>query len=79
MTFTALISRDKTGWYIAQCKELPGVITQGKTLRQVRSRFAEALEGHLQSLAELRMKGARTHQTGAVVNTLQFEVTASPV
>ena len=56
MTFTAMITRDEDGWYIAECEELPGVVTQGRTLSQVRSRFSEALEGHLEALAELRAK-----------------------
>lgn len=59
MTFTAVITRDEDGWYIAQCKELPGVVTQGRTLNQVRSRFSEALEGHLEALAQLRAKHGR--------------------
>lgn len=79
MPFTALITRDRDGWYIAQCKELPGVVTQGRTVRQVRSRFAEALEGHLEALAELRAKGTRSQPSHPVLSTLRYEVTATPV
>ncbi len=79
MTFTAVITRDEGGWYIAQCRELPGVVTQGRTLNQVRSRFSEALEGHLETLAELRSKHGRPSRNQVVVGTFQYEVSATPV
>ena len=79
MTFTAVITRDEGGWYIAQCKELPGVVTQGRTLSQVRFRFSEALEGHLEALAELRARHGKPSKNQVVVGTFRYEVSATPV
>jgi predicted RNase H-like HicB family nuclease len=36
------------GFLIAQCEELPGCITQGKTLEEVKCNFGEALELYLE-------------------------------
>lgn len=79
MPLTAVTTRDEDGWYIAQCKELPGVVTQGRTLNQVRSRFSEALEGHVEALAELRAKHGRPSRNQVVVGTFRYEVSATPV
>ena len=79
MTFTAVITRDEDGWYIAQCKELPGVVTQGRTLGQVRTRFSEALEGHLEALAELRAKHGISSKDQVVVGSFRYELSATPV
>jgi predicted RNase H-like HicB family nuclease len=77
--FTALITRDEDGWSIAQCKELPGVVTQGRTLSQVCSRFSESLEGHLEALAELRAKHGKPSKNQVVLRTFQYELSATPV
>ncbi len=79
MTFMAVSTRDEDGWYIAQCKELPRVVTQGRTLSQVRSRFSEALGGHLEALAEPRAKHGRPSKNQVVIGTFQYEVSATSV
>ncbi|HUZ80291.1 MAG TPA: type II toxin-antitoxin system HicB family antitoxin [Thermoplasmata archaeon] len=52
MAFTARIWRDEGGFFVAQSEELPGCISQGKTLEEARRNFAEALEGYLETLAK---------------------------
>ena len=41
--FTVLFERDETGWWVAQVKEAPAAITQGRTLAESRRRIREAL------------------------------------
>jgi predicted RNase H-like HicB family nuclease len=77
MGFTAKIFRGDDGWYVAQCAELPGCVTQGRTVREAKTNFAEALELYLETLAELKAKPAarRVHvgHSGAT-KTAHFEI-----
>ena len=57
--FTAKIVEGEDGWYIAYSDELPGCITQGRTIREAQENFAEALVGYLETLAEIASKGRR--------------------
>jgi len=41
--FTVVYERDETGWWVAQVKEVPAAITQGRTLAESRRRIREAL------------------------------------
>ena len=43
MEYTAIIEKTADGWYIAQCEEVPGALTQGKTLHEVRENLKEAI------------------------------------
>ena len=51
--FTARILRGEDGWYVAYCEELPGCVTQGKTIADAESNFAEALAVYLETLADM--------------------------
>ncbi len=51
--FTARIVRDEDGWYVAYCEELPGCVTQGKTIADAEANFAEALALYLETLADM--------------------------
>ena len=51
--FTARIVRGESGYFVAYCEELPGCITQGKTVEKAQSNFEEALGLYLESLAEI--------------------------
>ncbi|HEV2166148.1 MAG TPA: type II toxin-antitoxin system HicB family antitoxin [Thermoplasmata archaeon] len=48
MAFTARIWKGEDGYLVAQCEELPGCITQGKTMDEVKRNFGEALELYLE-------------------------------
>lgn len=48
MTFTARIWKGEDGFLVAQCEELPGCLTQGKTLDEVKRNFSEALALYLE-------------------------------
>jgi predicted RNase H-like HicB family nuclease len=42
-SFTVVYERDETGWWVAQVKEAPAAITQGRTIAEARRRIREAL------------------------------------
>ena len=42
--YKATVERDEAGWWVATVRGVPGVHTQGRTLKQVRERAQEALE-----------------------------------
>jgi len=43
MEYTAIIEKTPSGWYIAQCEQVPGALTQGRTLEEVRENLKEAI------------------------------------
>jgi predicted RNase H-like HicB family nuclease len=43
MEFTAIIKKSKSGWYIGQCEQIPGALTQGKTIEEVKENLKEAI------------------------------------
>lgn len=49
------IRKGEDGYYVAQCKELPAAITQGKTKKQAMENIKEAIELVLEDMkAEIR-------------------------
>jgi predicted RNase H-like HicB family nuclease len=52
--FTVAYVRDEPGWWVAQVKEAPAAITQGRTLAEARRRIREALALALGSDAAAR-------------------------
>lgn len=40
------------GWYTVQCKELPGAISQGKTIDEAMKNIKEAIEGYIEAFPE---------------------------
>src|SRR5467141_154872 len=69
--YKATVERDEAGWWVATVRGVPGVHTQGRTLKQVRERAQEALEaakpGAVVSQFELRPPAlqAMLRQVGA--------------
>ena len=47
-----VIERDEDGWFTATVPSLPGCISQGRTEEEAKKNIAEAIELHLESLAE---------------------------
>jgi predicted RNase H-like HicB family nuclease len=43
MEYSVIITPVEDGWYMGQCKELPYVITQGKTIEEVEENMKEAI------------------------------------
>ena len=62
-TFTVTIEKDKkTGYYTAQCVELPAAISQGKSEEEAKENVKEAIElvlEYLEDKAELKKRGKK--------------------
>jgi predicted RNase H-like HicB family nuclease len=43
MEYTAVIKKSTNGWYIAQCEQVPGAVTQGKTSDEAVQNLKEAI------------------------------------
>ena len=41
--YTALIKEIEDGWYMAQCEQIPGALTQGKTIEEAKENLKEAI------------------------------------
>lgn len=72
--FQVIYTPIEDGWIMAQAPELPGAVTQGRTMEEAREMFQEAVELLLQSYRE---NAAKVAPTGAVWETLSVEVPVS--
>ncbi|MGA7922605.1 MAG: type II toxin-antitoxin system HicB family antitoxin [Thermoplasmata archaeon] len=72
MTFTARVWKGSDGYLVAQCEELPGCITQGKTLKEVTRNFSEALELYLEEA--LQREEAAKPESNTPVERIRFEL-----
>ena len=43
MEYTAIIRDVGDGWYMGQCEQVPGAITQGRTVDEVKENLVEAI------------------------------------
>ena len=50
--FNVVIERDEDGYYVASVPALPGCHTQARSLEELESRIAEAIELYLEVAAE---------------------------
>ena len=53
-TFKVLIYPGEDGYFVAECPELPGCITQGKTETEALENAKEAVELYLESTDKIR-------------------------
>ena len=49
-SYTVLFEPAEEGGYVAFCPALPGLVTEGDTMEEVRARVKEAIEAYLESL-----------------------------
>lgn len=49
-SFTVLFEPAEEGGYVVTCPALPGLVSQGDTLKQTRAMAKDAIEGYLESL-----------------------------
>ena len=61
--FTGVIEK-RGGWYIGYVEEMPGVNTQGRTLKEVRGNLKEALELIIECNREL---AAQSEDSASVI------------
>ena len=52
MEYTAIITEVEDGWYMGQCEQVPGAITQGQTVEEVQENMKEAIALVLESEQE---------------------------
>jgi len=52
MEYTAIITEVEDGWYMGQCEQVPGAITQGQTIEEVQENLLEAISLVLESERE---------------------------
>jgi antitoxin HicB len=50
MKFRIIYEQDEDGYFSAECINLPGCISQGKTLQEAKKNIKEAIEGYIESL-----------------------------
>ena len=43
MEYTVIIKEIEDGWYMGQCEQVPGAMTQGKTIEEVKENMKEAI------------------------------------
>jgi predicted RNase H-like HicB family nuclease len=44
MKYTALVEKTEDGWYVAQCEQISGALTQGRTLEEVEENLKDAIK-----------------------------------
>ncbi len=44
MQFTAVIEKSQSGWFVGQIEEVPAVLSQGRTLEELKENLADALQ-----------------------------------
>jgi antitoxin HicB len=50
MKFRIIYEQDEDGIFVAECINLPGCISQGKTLQEAKENIKESIEGYIESL-----------------------------
>ncbi len=53
MKFTAIIEKSQDGWYVGQLEELPAVLSQGKTIDELKGNLLDALQLLLEANKEI--------------------------
>jgi predicted RNase H-like HicB family nuclease len=44
MKLTAIIEKSDDGWYVGQLEEMPAVLAQGKTIKELKENLLDALQ-----------------------------------
>ena len=50
MKFRVIIEQDEDGFFVVECPNLPGCISQGKTRQESLTNINDAIKGYLESL-----------------------------
>lgn len=48
--FRVVITPDEEGWFVAECVDLPGCVSQGKSEREAIDNVRDAIRGYVESL-----------------------------
>jgi predicted RNase H-like HicB family nuclease len=63
--YTAIYEPGEDGWIVATCPEVPGAITQGRTIEEARENLKDAIHEMLTVLredAEREIDGRKVHR-----------------
>jgi predicted RNase H-like HicB family nuclease len=55
-TLTAIIEKSEDGWYVGQLEEMPEVLSQGKTVKELIANLKDALNLILEDRKEVVLK-----------------------
>ena len=44
MKLTAIIEKSNDGWYVGQLEEIPAVLSQGRTIKELKENLLDALQ-----------------------------------
>ena len=50
MIYKVVIRQKTDGWYVAECPAIPGCVSQGRTLKEIRENIKDAIKGCLEVL-----------------------------
>lgn len=50
MEYKIVLTRDSEGWFVAECLNLPGCISQGKNKKEALANITDAIKGYLASV-----------------------------
>ena len=64
MNYTVKIKEIEDGWFMGQCEQIPGALTQGKTIEEVKENIKEAIMLVLKTEKEL---GIKKHSNKAII------------
>jgi predicted RNase H-like HicB family nuclease len=56
MEYTAVLQEIEDGWYMGQCEQVPGAVTQGQTIEEVKENLKEAIQLVLEAEKDLCRK-----------------------
>jgi predicted RNase H-like HicB family nuclease len=65
MIFRVVVEKDESGYYVGEVPALPGCLSQGKSVEELKVNIAEAIEGWLEVMNDKAKKR----------NTQMFEIT----
>ncbi len=54
MKFTAIIEKSDDGWYVGQLEEIPAVLSQGKTIKELKENLFGTVKLLLEENSEMQ-------------------------
>ena len=56
MIFRVVVEKDESGYYVGEVPALPGCLSQGKTVEELKANITEAIEGWLEVMNDKAKK-----------------------
>ncbi len=74
MTLRAIIHQAEEGGYWAEVPGLPGCMSEGETLDQVKANILEAVQGWMESAEHLVLEQIEAQHDGALVQAFELSL-----